>query len=265
MTVTPNQSKRRGFCVLIPNSNSFADFSHSKGFGAELFSYSGSLGLARVIPKVLSVEGSTNVPPRFHQGFPEVLQRLRKFCGARSVLGCQKVLRKVPHHFFPSSTTRFCIFPNSVSIAARVKSLGQNDTFVFCGSLQQMVFAPKNVLWSVPQKVFYIALTVSYGFLANTCCCRKGSVEVPPTIPYICLPNGCCLIKRSLERSANCASRLSPSFLLGSKLRELFTCLLQTNPVSRKRPIISLLLGYSLGFFFTTDIFSKIANSHHTV
>ena len=153
------------------------------------------------------------------------------------------------HHFFPSSTTLFCIFPNSVSIAARVKSLGQNDTFVFWCSLQQMVFAPKNVLWSVPQTVLYIGLTVSYGFLSNSWWCRKGSVEVPPTIPYICLPNGCCLIKRSFERSANCASRLSPSFLLGSKLRELLTCFLQT--ISQQKTTHHVIaVGVFFGFIF---------------
>ena len=48
--------------------------------------------------------------------------------------------------------------------------------------------------------------------------------------------------------SANCALHLSPSLLLGSKLRELLTCLNHKNPVCRKRPIMSLRLSYSLGF-----------------
>lgn len=39
------------------------------------------------------------------------------------------------------------------------------------------------------------------------------------------------------------------SHLLGSKLRDLFTCLTHTNSVRRKRPIM-LLLGCSLGPFF---------------
>ena len=88
-------------------------------------------------------------------------------------------------------------------------------------------------------------------FRVNGCCFRKGSMRVPPTILYICLPNGCCFIKSSLESSANCALHLSPSLLLGSKLRELLTCLNHnhTNPVHRNRPIMLLLLGYSLGFF----------------
>ena len=55
--------------------------------------------------------------------------------------------------------------------------------------------------------------------------------------------------KKSLDGSANCALHLSPSLLLGSKLRELLTCFTATNPVRGKRPIMSTLLGYSLGLF----------------
>ena len=51
------------------------------------------------------------------------------------------------------------------------------------------------------------------------------------------------LHKNSLEGSANCALHLSPSLLRGPKLRELLTCLTNTNPVGRKRPIMSLLWG----------------------
>ena len=123
----------------------------------------------------------------------------------------------------------------------------QNDTFVFLGSLQQMAVASQKVLWNVPQTVLYIGLTVSCGFLGKWLLLQKRFWRVPPTILYISLPNGCCFIKRSLEGSAKCALHLPPSLLLGSKLRELLTCLNHTNPVCRKRPIMSLLLGYSLG------------------
>ena len=61
--------------------------------------------------------------------------------------------------------------------------------------------------------------------------------------------------KNSLEGSANCALHLSLSLLLGSKLHESLTCLTHTNPVRRKRPIMSLLLGYSLGLLNQTWIF----------
>ena len=73
--------------------------------------------------------------------------------------------------------------------------------------------------------------------------------RVPATSLYISLPNGCFFIKSSLKGSANCALHLPPSLLLGSELRELLTCLNHTNPVRRKRPIMSLLLGYSFGLF----------------
>ena len=84
-----------------------------------------------------------------------------------------------------------------------------------------MAFASQKVLWSVPQTVLYTCLTVSCGFLGKWLLLQKGSVE----------------------GSANCALHLSPSVLLGPKLRT------HTNPVRRKRPIMSLLLGYSLGLF----------------
>ena len=64
----------------------------------------------------------------------------RTFYGSRSVLGCQKV----PRNLSPSSSPLSCIFFNNVSLGVFshiVKSLGQNDIFVFLGSLQQMIFA----------------------------------------------------------------------------------------------------------------------------
>ena len=74
---------------------------------------------------------------------------------------------------------------------------------------------PKKVLWSVPQTCV---------FWANGCCFRKGSVE----------------------GSANYAF-LSPSLLVGSKLRELLTCLTQS---ANNDLIMSLLLEYSLGLYW---------------
>ena len=84
-------------------------------------------------------------------------------------------------------------------------------------------------------------------FWANGCCFRKGSVEGSANYSLHLSPKWLLLHKGSLEGSANCALHLSPSLLLGSKLRELLTCLTHTNPVRRKRRIMSLLLGYSLG------------------
>ena len=62
-------------------------------------------------------------------------------------------------------------------------------------------------------------------------------------------PEWLLLHKNSLEGSANCVLRLFLSLLLGPKLRELLTRFTHTNPVRRKRPFMSLLLGYSLGLF----------------
>lgn len=53
-------------------------------------------------------------------------------------------------------------------------SWGQNDTFLFLGSLEQMVVASQEVLWSVRQAVLYIRLTGNPAiFLANSRCFKK--------------------------------------------------------------------------------------------
>ena len=98
--------------------------------------------------------------------------------------------------------------------SSAIKVLGQNDTFVFWGSLQQLAFASQKVLWSVPQTVLYIGLTVSCGFLGNGCCFRKGSVEGSANFSLYLSPKWLLLHKSYLEGSASCALHLSPSLLL---------------------------------------------------
>ena len=129
----------------------------------------------------------------------------------------------------------------STALALGVKVLGQNDTFVFWWFLQQMVFASQKVLWSVPQTVPCIGLTISCGFVffwQMALASEKVLWRVPQTIleSLHLSPKWLLLHKSSLERSANCALHLSPSLLLGSKLRPLLTCLCltHTNPVRRK-------------------------------
>ena len=90
-----------------------------------------------------------------------------------------------------------------------------------------MTFASQKVLWSVQQTVLHIGLTVLPGFFGKWLL----------------------LHKRFCGGFANCALHLSPSLLLRSKLSELLTWLTYTNPVHRKRPIMLLLLRYSLGIF----------------
>ena len=108
--------------------------------------------------------------------------------------------------------------------SAIVKVLGQNDAFIFLGSLQQMAFASQKVLW-----------------------------RVPPTILPNMSPKWLLLQKRFCGGCPQlCFTYISQS--------ELLTCLTHTNQVRRRRPIMLLLLGYSLGlllfcvfrFFFIT-------------
>ena len=76
-------------------------------------------------------------------------------------------------------------------------------------------------------------------------------------------PKWLLLHESSLEGSANCALHLSPGLLLESKLCEVLTCLTHTNPVRRKQPIMSLLLGYSLGLYIFFGAGTHTSKCHH--
>ena len=198
-------------------------------------------------------------PPRLHRGFTKVPPRLRKFRGVSGFLGQIRFCGKFPHHFFKLASqllnSFFVFFPTALTLkgsSAIAKVLGKNDTFVFLGSLQQMVFASQKVLWSVPQTILHIGLTVSCNFLGKWLLLqkrRKGSVQGSANYSLHLFPKWPLLHKNSLEGSANCALHLSPSLLQGPKLRELLTCLTDTYTVRRKRPIMSLLLASSLALF----------------
>ena len=211
------------------------------------------------------------VPPRFHQGsstFVVSLGQIRLGLRKRSHQGFTNVAqvswclwssgpgpswgakRKVPPRFHQGSPIALALECSDI-----VKVLGQNDTFAFLGSLPQMAFASQKVLWSVPQTVLYIGLTVSCSFFGQMAVTSEKVLwRVPPTILYICLPNGCCFIKVLWRVPPTVLYILSPSLLLGSKLRELLTCLTHTNPVHRKRPIMLLPLGHSFVLFFKLDM-----------
>ena len=109
----------------------------------------------------------------------------------------------------PSSSTLFLHFsPTALALkcSAIVKVLGQNDTFVFLGSLQQMAFASQKVLWRIPQTVLYIGLTVSCGFLGKWLLLQKrfcGGFR--QRLSKHSSPKWLLLQKSSLEGSANCA------------------------------------------------------------
>ena len=108
-------------------------------------------------------------PPRLckFRGVCGLLQRIRLGLPKGSVQGS-------PHHFckpvsqFLKSCLHFSRTALGLGPYVIVKSLGQNDSLVFWGSLQQMVLASQTVLWSVPRTVL---------FWANGCCFREGSVE----------------------------------------------------------------------------------------
>ena len=130
-------------------------------------------------------------------------------------------------------------FPNSLSFG-----VGSHSQGVLCS---KFLSAPKTFFGVFPKQFFTFLSQCPAVFWANGCCFRKGSVEGFANYSLHLSPK--LIYKSSFEGSANCPLHLSPSVLLGSKLRELFTRLTHTNPVRRKQHIMSLLLGYSLGFF----------------
>ena len=96
--------------------------------------------------------GSAKVPPRFHQGCASFVMSLA-FWG-RSVLGCQKVLWKVP--------------PRFQQVFSHSKGLG-----VLCNKW----LSPPNRFFGVFPKLFPAVFGV------NGCCFRRGSVEGSPNNP----------------------------------------------------------------------------------
>ena len=214
------------------------------------------LGKIRLgLPKGSVLKGSVEGPPRFHQGFTEVPPKFHQRRASVVILlgqirfGVPKVLWKVPPSLLQFLIFFFAFFPALALGSSGIgKVLGQNDTFVFWG-LQQMAFASQKVLWSVPQTVLDIGPRASCGFLCKWQLLQRrfrgGYRQL-----FFTFVSQMVVAKNSLEGTANRALHLSPSLLLGSKLRKLLTCLTHTNPVRRKRPIMSLLLVF-LGFIFS--------------
>ena len=173
--------------MFFPNSNNdFGVFRQSKGFGAELLS------------EPLWFCGAD--PPRLRQGFTKVAQVLWCLWSSGQIrFGVPKGSAKGPlspsFNLSPSSSTFFWHFSPTALALPIVKVLGQNDTFVLRGSLQQMVFASKKVLWSSTSSSLHWSHSLLRFFGQMAFASEKVLWRVLPTILYICLPNDCCFIK----------------------------------------------------------------------
>ena len=222
--------------MFFPNSVGFGVFGHSKGLPSPLPFLGADLCLRKGC-----VEGSPNSSMHLSPSSPNsslyLFLTLLWFSGAVS-WGRSLSFRfcgGFPHHFFTFVSQFlqlfFSFFPNGPTALA----LG-SSTMVKVGSLQQMAFASQKVVWSVPQTVRYIRLfwgkflllqkrfcggfpQLFFPFVSPAVASEKGLV--PLTVVYICCPVSC---------GQSC-----------------MTCLNHTPPVCTKRPIMSLLLGYSLG------------------
>ena len=116
----------------------------------------------------------------------------------------------------------------------------------------KMAFASQKVLWRIPQTVLYIGLTVSCDFLGKWLLLQKR----------FCGGFRQRLLKTFVSQMAVASNKFFGGFrqlcftihlpvsCWGQSCCELLSCFTHTNPVHRKRPIMSLLLEYSLGLFF---------------
>ena len=191
------------------------------------------------------VEGSPNVSAHLS---PSLLFE-KWFCGRfPQIFFSKTVMWKVPLKFLYICPPVF----SSKKVIGRFPSLF--FTFV---SQSSLVFWDR-ALWQILHIFLFLANSVSFGAFshsnglgakwhicllwANGYCFRKGSVEVSAN--YSLHLFATLLYKSSLRVPPTVlALHLSPSVLLGPKLRT------HANPVRRQRPIMSLLLGYSLGLF----------------
>ena len=159
--------------------------------GADPFWAAKRFRLKKVLWKVH--QDSTKVSPRFHQGLTKVAQvrDLSGHCGVDPFWGAKRFCGRFPHHFFKlvsqfrNSFLHFSPTALALGSSAIVKVLGQNDTLVFWGSLQQMAFASQKVSpnsslhWSHSLLPFFGQMAVAS---------EKVLWRVPPTVLYIYLP-----------------------------------------------------------------------------
>ena len=214
-----------------------------------------SLVLCRMVPR--------KVPPRLHRGFTRVPPRLRKFRGVSGLLGqfawaAKRFCGRFPHHFFKLVQFLilfFAFFLNNVSFAvfSHSKDLGAKWHVCFLGFFAANGFRlPEGSLERSPNSSLHWSHSLLW-FLGAWLLLQKGSVEGSANYSLHLSPKWLLLQKSCLEGSANCALHLPPSVLLGS------TPLIYTNPVRRKRSIMSLLLGYSLGLFIVSSFCIQIS------
>ena len=159
----------------------------------------------------------------------------------------------------PSSSTLSAFFPNSVSfgVFSHSKGLGSKWHVCLLGCFAANGFRlPKGSWECSPNSSSHWSHSLLRFFGHMAVASEKVLWTVPPTILYICLTVSCGFLGKWLLLQKRFCARLRQLFFTfvsqsppGVKLRELLTCLTHTNPVRRKWPIMSLLLGYSLGLF----------------
>ena len=207
----------------------------------------GSLGQIRLgLPKG-SAEGSTKVPPCFHCGSSKGAARIHQGPSGfvvsvvlwnKSVVRSYKVPWKVHQGFtkVPPRLRKFCDLS---------RLLGQIRFGVPKGSVEGSLITSLN--WSPSSgKMTRLSSWILCSRSRNRL--PRGSLECSPKRRFF-WANGCCFRKGSVEGSANCALRLSPSLLVGSKFLKVLTCSYKSSPHKTKYHVVAVGVFFGLIFF----------------
>ena len=113
---------------------------------------------------------------------------------------------------------------------------------------------PRRFFGVLPKQFFTLVSQSPAVFWANGCCFRKGFVEGSAKYSLHLSPKWLLLHKKFFGGFCQLCFTftylpVSSWGILGSKLRELLTCLTNTNPVRRKTTHHVVAFGYSLGLF----------------
>ena len=150
--------------------------------------------------------------------------------------------------FFPNS--------NSFGVFSHSKGFGAKWHVCVLGFFLKWLSPPKRFFGVFP-KLFCTFVSESPAVFGGKWLWLQKRFCGPPTILYICLPNGCCFIKSSLESLRRQLRFIFISQSPGGKAAWIVDMSQPYKCSPQIRPIMSLLLGYSVTGNPTPEVFLK--------
>ena len=201
-------------------------------------------------------------PGRFRQGFTQLSSSFLisfVFWG-RSISFPEKVVQRVPRALLYNFVSLFFQYLVHVSPTVLLP-LGSSAIVKVLAKWQvRFLFFCRKWFWP-PTRFFgvFIRFRASHAFWGKRQLLQKRFWRTfPQLLSTFVFQMAVASEKNSLERSASCAVHVSASLHAGVKVVWIVTCFNHTNPARRKGPIMSLLLGYSLGVFFLKNTIGKL-------